>query len=143
MNKILTTGMFMACLLTSAQIHAASKYEYCMRDATKVGDNAIAECMQEETKRIDALIYKEYEAITADPYFKEWHNGSGMFRGRVKTLYETWYKYREEFCSLFTLSMKNYLGTEKYNTQRCLLDFAQNHYNYIKGIILNKNSTPE
>lgn len=143
MNKLWLVGVAGAVLLMAAETKAATKYEYCMRDATKVGDNAIAECMADEVKRIDGLIYKQYEKIAADPDFQSWHNGTGMFRGKAKDLYETWYKFRSEYCSLFTLSMKNYVGTDAYNTQRCLLDFAQQHYNYIKAITDNKDSTPD
>lgn len=143
MNKIVLAGVMGAFMMSASGVMAANKYEYCMRDASKVGDNAIAECMAEEVKRIDALIYKQYEKIATDPAFQSWHNGSGMFRGRAKDLYETWYKFRSEYCSLFTLSMKDYVGTDSYNTQRCLLDFAKQHYNYIKAITENKNSTPD
>lgn len=143
MNKLWFAGVAGAVLLMAAETKAATKYEYCMRDATKVGDNAIAECMADEVKRIDGLIYKQYEKIAADPDFQSWHNGTGMFRGRVKDLYETWYKFRSEYCSLFTLSMKNYVGTDAYNTQRCLLDFAKQHYNYMLAITDNKNATPD
>ena len=143
MNKLWFAGVAGAVLLMAAETKAATKYEYCMRDATKVGDNAIAECMADEVKRIDGLIYKQYEKIAADPDFQSWHNGTGMFRGRVKDLYETWYKFRSEYCSLFTLSMKNYVGTDAYNPQRCLLDFAKQHYNYMLAITDNKNSTPD
>lgn len=143
MNKLWFAGVAGVMCLAISEAKAASKYEYCMRDASKVGDNAIAECMAEEAKRVDALIYKQYEKIAADPDFQSWNNGTGMFRGKAKDLYETWYKFRSEYCSLFTLSMKNYVGTDAYNTQRCLLDFAQQHYNYIKAITDNKDSTPD
>lgn len=141
--KTINLVVFAVGLFSAFEAHASKKFEYCMRDASKVGDSAIAQCMADETKRIDEMIYQEYEKIANDEYFKTWNNGSGMFRGRVKSLYENWYNYRKEFCSLFTLSMKNYLGSDEYNTQRCLYDLANNHYNYIKGIILNKNSTPD
>lgn len=135
------TALFLFCGM--AEGYAAGNYEYCMRDASKVGEEAIAECMKAESKRVEQLIYKEYENIAADPLFASWNAGTGMFRGRLKNLYENWYKYRQEYCSLYTYSMEGYLGSTNYNTQRCLLELARKHWDYMKALRQNKVSTPD
>lgn len=147
MNKKLFLPLAAAVLTFSGAVYAApakpGAYEYCMKDATKVGDSAIAECMKAENSRLTLQIYQEYDALSKNPAFQNWNNGSGMFRGRLKNLYETWSKYRDEFCDLYVLSMTNYTGTSDYNRQSCLLDANKGHLMYISSMAVNYNSTPD
>ena len=114
-----------------------------MNKASTINDVASADCMRQENMRIEQLIYAEYENIVNDENFKDWNENGTMYRGKMRSLYETWKAYRDSFCSLYAFSMDGYLGSEEYNTQRCLLDLTRKHYDYIKVIRQNKVSTPD
>ena len=118
-------------------------FKQCMNKASLVGEDASADCMRQENMRIEQLIYAEYENILNDENFKEWNENGTMFRGKLRSLYETWKAYRDTFCSLYAFSMDGYLGSEQYNTQRCLLDLSRKHYDYVKVLRQNKISTPD
>ncbi len=118
-------------------------FEQCMNKASTINDVASADCMRQENMRIEQLIYAEYENIVNDENFKDWNENGTMYRGKMRSLYETWKAYRDSFCSLYAFSMDGYLGSEEYNTQRCLLDLTRKHYDYIKVIRQNKVSTPD
>ncbi len=133
-----------AVVLYAGTVRAESAaYQYCMKDASKIGDSAIAECMKAENGRLNQQIYKEYEQISLSPDFIKWNNGSGMFRGRLKSLYENWSKYRDEYCDLYVLSMSNYTGSTEYNKQSCLLDANKTQLLQMSSVPRNYNSTPE
>ena len=91
-------------------------FKQCMNKASLVGEDASADCMRQENMRIEQLIYAEYENILNDENFKEWNENGTMFRGKLRSLYETWKAYRDTFCSLYAFSMDGYLGSEQYNT---------------------------
>lgn len=118
-------------------------FDKCMSKATTLHEDAIADCMRQENMRVEQLIYAEYQNILNDENFKPWNGDGTMFRGKLRSLYENWKAYRESYCSLYSFSMDGYLGSELYNTQRCKLDLARKHYDYIKILRLNKNSTPD
>ncbi len=118
-------------------------FDSCMNKASKINEDASADCMKYESERLEQLIYAEYENILNDENFKTWNENGTMFRGKLRTLYENWKAYRESFCSLYAFSMDGYLGSNHYNTQRCKLDLTRKHYDYIKVIRSNKISTPD
>lgn len=143
MKKLLYSAAVVFTLGAGVVQAATGAFEYCMIDASKIGDAAIAECMKTENQRVSKELYKEFEAISQNPEFQKWNSGSGMFRGRLKDMYDNWAKYRDEYCDLYTFSMENYLGTKEYNMQRCLLDLTRSQLVYVKAIQQNRNSTPE
>lgn len=143
MVKKLALSLILVGIVQANVANAAGEYEYCMKDASLVGDTAIAECMKEESKRLNQDMYAELEAISKNQDFVNWNNGTGMFRGRLKNIYDNWAKYRDDYCSLYTLSMENYLGSKEYNMQRCVLDLTKNQVQYIKVIQKNRKSDPE
>ncbi len=144
MKKFLPLFSLFAFFSIAAPAKAESDaYKYCMLDAAKVGDNAIAECMKAENGLMVQNIYKEYDKLSKNANFQKWNNGSGMFRGRLKNLYENWTKYKDEYCDLYVLSMTNYTGTEEYNRQACLLELNKLHLLYISSIIKNYNTTAD
>ena len=127
----------------SIQLEEGFDFQKCRQKASILGDDALAECMAKETLRVEKLIDYAYQSLSNDEMFAEWNQGSGMFRGNFKNLYNDWRKYRDDYCSLYAFSMDGYLGTTYYNTQRCLLDLSRQHYDYIKILQENKKSTPD
>ena len=127
----------------SLQLAEGFDFKKCQQKASLIGDDALAECMAKENLRVEKLIDYAYQSLANDEMFNAWNKGSGMFRGNLKNLYDDWRKYRDEYCSLYAFSMEGYLGTSYYNTQRCLLDLARQHYDYIKILQENKKSTPD
>lgn len=64
-----------------------------------------------------------------------------MVKGsNLMSQYDAWLEYRNSYCSLYTLSMSNYMNSDEYNLAKCLYDITTNHYDYISLIIDNYNS---
>ncbi len=113
-------------------------YEQCTKSAKT--DNDYADCMKTESSRLMNLIKKEYEQIGKDSRFKAWDKGKLQNSNNLKKLFNDWLNYRDSYCSLYTLSMSNYMGSDDYNQQKCVYDITERQYNYIKLIIQNANS---
>lgn len=131
------------CSLSCNVFAQSAAYNYCIKDAAKVSDEAMAECMKAENSRLNKQIYSEYEKISKDSSFTNWNQGSGMFRGRLKNLYENWTNFKNEYCDLYVLSMTNYTGSPSYNRESCLMDMNLRQLIYISSVLRNYNSTPE
>ncbi len=119
----------------------ATPYGDCMEKATKVSEDAVVVCMNDETKNLMQQTKTEYEDILKNEDFAKWNNGNGMQKGNLRNMYDSFIGYREKYCSLFALSMVNYLGTEKYNNAKCVMDMTREHLIQIRRFIQNANST--
>ena len=71
------------CSLACNVFAQSAAYNYCIKDAAKVSDEAMAECMKAENSRLNKQIYSEYEKISKDSSFTNWNQGSGMFRSSL------------------------------------------------------------
>lgn len=126
-------------LLLSTTSVLAAEYEDCLK-STKT-DYGEAACKQKESQRLMGLIQKEYDNISKNSFFRKWNDNQGMVKGsNLKAQYDAWLEYRNSYCSLYTLSMSNYMNSDEYNSAKCLYDITVRQYDYIKLIIQNYNS---
>lgn len=126
-------------LLLSTTTVLAGEYENCMKSIKTDYDEAA--CMQKENQRLIGLIQKEYNSISQNAFFRKWNANQAMVKGsNLMSQYDAWLEYRNSYCSLYTLSMSNYMNSDEYNLAKCLYDITVRQYDYVKLIIQNSNS---
>ncbi len=97
---LICTDAFAQNLSSSANV----SYERCLDLAQ--GDNIkMTSCTISEANRILKIVEEKYNQLANNPELNNWNNGTGMFNGNFKNLYNEWLAYRDRYCSLYGTSM--------------------------------------
>jgi uncharacterized protein YecT (DUF1311 family) len=118
----------------------AEEYDDCMLKAGKIGDSAMAVCMNDQTKRVMQDIKAVYEDAAKDGKLAKWSGGTGMQSGSLRSMFETWLNYRNKYCSFYTTGYSEYLGGTDYNNAECLMEQTKLHLIDIKKVVVISNS---
>ena len=100
-----------SCLLVCSNAFAQNlsssanvSYERCL-DLAQGNNFKMTDCTLLEANRILKIVEEKYEQLSNNPELKNWNNGTGMFNGNFKNLYNEWVAYRDRYCSLYGTSM--------------------------------------
>ncbi|MDR1026097.1 MAG: DUF1311 domain-containing protein [Lactobacillus sp.] len=118
----------------------ANEYDDCMFKAGAIGDTAMAACYTEETKRIMQDIKSVYEDAAKDKKLAKWSGGVGMQSGNLRNMFETWLKYRNTYCSYYTVGNSEYLGTDEHNNAYCVMTLTKKHLTDVKKVVITSGS---
>ncbi|MGN0913355.1 MAG: lysozyme inhibitor LprI family protein [Alphaproteobacteria bacterium] len=132
--------LWISALMFTAISFPAYSFNYEQCSAAAKDDWGYAACMKTESNRLINLIKAEYDAIGKDSRFTVWNKGKSQNSDNLRKLFNDWLSYRDNYCSLYTLSMSNYIGIDEYNRQKCIYDITNQQYNDIKSIIQNADS---
>lgn len=116
---------------------STDKFDACMTAAGKIGDDELAKCLNDRVKELMLEIKEVYEYTVAKEVFKKWNNGSEMRSGNMRDMFDSWIAYRDKYCSVYTVSMEEYMGTNNYNLADCLHDMTEDHLMRIKKLVSN------
>lgn len=117
-----------------------SEYIKCRQNAVTLSDDEAAICIAAEVKRQEKLIENVYNQFLSKKQFQNWNNGSGMFGGNMKDMSQQWIGWRNRYCSLYTVAMKEYSPSKAFNYQTCLMEQTWSYYQRLLNLFRNYNA---
>lgn len=84
----------------------ADVYKDCL-DKNYMSDQAMATCTLQEAERVMRTIKQKYNALAANPYFKQWNANNSEFGNLINN----WTQYRDRYCDLYGYTYTQGLGT--------------------------------
>lgn len=84
----------------------ADVYKDCL-DKNYMSDQAMSTCTLQEAERVMRMIKQKYNALAANPYFKQWNANNSEFGNLINN----WTQYRNQYCDLYGYTYTQGQGT--------------------------------
>ena len=135
--------VFLAILLLGTADASANKsddtFQRCMANTLEMSEQT--RCIQNRTKDFMQELKVAYEKLAATQRFSGWNKSLDMKSGNLRAMYEDWLKFRERYCSYYTLIMTEEMHSSEYNNAQCMLDLTRTHAMDMQNLLTMSNST--
>lgn len=113
---------------------ASSDYDSCMNNAQ--GDFDIAKCNNDEVSREMRKIQSRLSSIMTNKYFTQWNDQTLSSSQNFQTLLKQWIDYRNKYCSLYSYTFSQGIGTiTDVQKSQCMLDLTNRFASNVEAIV--------
>ena len=113
---------------------ASSDYDSCMNNAQ--GDFDIAKCNNDEVSREMRKIQSRLSSIMTNKYFTQWNDQTLSSSQNFQTLLKQWIDYRNKYCSLYSYTFSQGIGTiTDVQKSQCMLDLTNLFASNVEAIV--------